>query len=77
MLSNILGPSSIWNLRTSNSIKTRGGVAQWPWGPFTLKSTLKAKEELWKFKYISACKNILFEKSSKRNQNPSSNYNSL
>jgi hypothetical protein len=26
--------------------------------PFTLKSYLKAKEELWKLKYISPCKNI-------------------
>jgi hypothetical protein len=36
----------------------------------------KKKEELWKLKYISPCKNIIFKKSSKRNQNPSRYYNS-
>jgi hypothetical protein len=36
--------------------------------PFTLKKYLKAKEELWKLKYISPCKNIpiIFKKSSER-----------
>jgi hypothetical protein len=43
---------------------------------FTLKKYLKAKEELWKLKNISPCKNTIFKKSSKRNQNPS-NYNSI
>jgi hypothetical protein len=43
--------------------------------PFTLKKDLKAKEELWKLKYISPCKNIIFKKSSKRNQAPSTYYN--
>ncbi len=43
-----------------------------------IKKYLKAKEELWKLKYISPCKNIIFQKSSKRNQNPSrSYYNSI
>jgi hypothetical protein len=33
---------------------------------------LKAKEEeLWKLNIFSPCKNIIFQKSSKRNQNPS------
>jgi hypothetical protein len=36
---------------------------------------LKAKEELWKLKYISPCKNIIFQNFSKRNQNPSRYYN--
>jgi hypothetical protein len=41
---------------------------------FTLKN-IKAKEELWKIKYIiSPCKNIIFKKSSKRNPNPSRYY---
>jgi hypothetical protein len=45
--------------------------------PFTLKSILRQKEELWKLKYsISQCKNIIFKKSSKRNQNPWRYYNS-
>ncbi len=35
---------------------------------FTSKRYLKTKEELWKLKYISPCKNIIFRKSSKRNQ---------
>jgi len=35
--------------------------------PFYIKKYLKAKEELWKLKYISPCKNILiFRKSSKK-----------
>jgi len=44
---------------------------------FTLrKYYLKAKEELWKLKNNSPCKNILiFKISSKRNQNPSRYYN--
>jgi hypothetical protein len=42
-----------------------------------IKKYLKAKEELWKLKYISPCKNVIFKKSSKRNQNPSRYYNSI
>jgi hypothetical protein len=39
------------------------------------KKYLKAKEEeLWKLNYISPCKNIVFKKSSKTNQNPSIYY---
>jgi hypothetical protein len=41
-----------------------------------IKKNLKAKEELWKNPNISPCKNIIFKKSSKRNQNPSRYYNS-
>jgi hypothetical protein len=41
------------------------------------KKYLKAKEELWKLNYISPCQNIIFKKSSKRNQNPSRYYNSI
>jgi hypothetical protein len=37
-------------------------------------SYLKAKEELWKLKYISPCQNIIFRKSSSRNQKPSRYY---
>jgi hypothetical protein len=32
---------------------------------------MKAKEELWKFKYFTMQKYIIFKKSSKRNQNKS------
>jgi hypothetical protein len=42
-----------------------------------IKKYLKAKEELWKLKYNSPFKNIIFPKSSKRNQNPSRYYNSI
>jgi hypothetical protein len=41
-----------------------------------IKKYLKAKEELWKLKY-SPCKNIIFKKSFKRNENPSRLYNSI
>jgi hypothetical protein len=36
----------------------KGCVTLWPCQPFTLKSTLEAKEELWKNSNISRCKNI-------------------
>jgi hypothetical protein len=39
--------------------------------PFALESILWQKEELWKPKYFTMQKNIIFKKSSKRNQNPS------
>jgi hypothetical protein len=42
-----------------------------------IKKDLKAKEELWKHSNISPCKNIIFKKSFKRNQNPSRYYNSI
>jgi hypothetical protein len=41
------------------------------------KYFLKAKEELLELKKISPCKNIIFKKSSKRNQNPSRYCNSI
>jgi hypothetical protein len=42
-----------------------------------IKKYLKAKEELWRLKYFSPCQNIIFKKSSKRNQNPSRHYKSI
>jgi hypothetical protein len=42
-----------------------------------IKTYLKAKNELWKNSNISPCKNIIFKKSSRRNQNPSRYYNSI
>jgi hypothetical protein len=42
-----------------------------------IKKHLKAKEELWKLKYFTIQKYILFKKSSKRNQNPSRYHNSI
>jgi hypothetical protein len=38
--------------------------------PFTLKSILRQKEN-YGSSFISPCKNIMFKKSSERNQNPS------
>jgi hypothetical protein len=39
--------------------------------PFTLKSILRQKKKNYGNPNISSCKNIIFKKSSKRNQNPS------
>jgi hypothetical protein len=41
------------------------------------KKYLKTKEELYGNSNTSPCKNTIFKKSSKRNQNPSRYYNSL
>jgi len=44
--------------------------------PFTLKSILKAKKKLWKFKYFSIQNIYNFQKNPfKRNQNPSRYHN--
>jgi hypothetical protein len=42
-----------------------------------IKQYLKAEEELRKLNIFSPCKNIIFKKSSKRNQNLSRYYNSI
>jgi hypothetical protein len=44
--------------------------------PFTFKSILKQKKK-YENSNISPWKNIIFKKSSKRNQNPSRYYNSI
>jgi hypothetical protein len=44
--------------------------------PFTLKSILRQKKN-YENSNISPSKNIIFKKSSKRNQNPSTFYNSI
>jgi hypothetical protein len=44
--------------------------------PFTLKSILRQKKNYGNSN-ISPCENIIFQKSSKRNQNPSRYYNSI
>jgi len=44
--------------------------------PFTLKSILRQKKNYGNSN-ISPCKNIIFKKSSERNQNPSRYYNSV
>jgi len=45
--------------------------------PFTLKIILKAKKKTYGNSNISPCKNIISERSFKRNQNPSRYYNSM
>jgi hypothetical protein len=42
---------------------------------YIINAYLKAKEELWKFKYFTMQKYNLQKKSSKRTQNPSRYYN--
>jgi hypothetical protein len=44
--------------------------------PFTFKSILRHKKNYGNSN-ISPCKNIIFKKSSERNQNPSRYYNSI
>jgi hypothetical protein len=44
--------------------------------PFTSKSIL-GKKKNYENSNISPCKNIIFKKSAKRNQNPSRHYNSI
>jgi hypothetical protein len=44
--------------------------------PFTVKSILRQKKNYGNSN-ISPCQNIIFKKSSKRNQNPSRYYNSI
>ncbi len=45
--------------------------------PFTLKNILRQKKKNYENSNISTCKNIIFKKSSKRNQDPSSYHNSI
>jgi hypothetical protein len=50
-------------------------LAFWEY-PSPIQVNLKAKEELWKFKYFTMQKIESSKKSSKRNQNPSRYHNS-
>jgi hypothetical protein len=43
--------------------------------PFTLNSILRQKKKNYENSNISPCKNIIFKKSSKRNQIPSRDHN--
>jgi len=65
----MVGIIVVWTISPQQTKQNKQGVCHTMALPFTLKSIFKAKEELWKFKY-SPCKNIIFKKSSKRNQNP-------
>jgi hypothetical protein len=56
--------------------KIKQGVCRTVALPFTLKSILQQKKNYGNSN-ISTLKNIIFKKSSKRNQNPSRYYNSI
>jgi len=45
--------------------------------PFTLEERILRPKKSFKNSNVSPCKNTIFKKSSKRNQNPSGYYNSL
>jgi hypothetical protein len=47
------------------------------WPCHLTSESIKAKEELWKLKYFTTQKYIIFKKSSKTYQNPSRCYNSI
>jgi hypothetical protein len=55
---------------------TKQGVCHTVALPFTLKNILRPKKTYGNSN-ISPCKNIIFKRSSKRNQNPSRYYNSM
>jgi hypothetical protein len=57
--------------------KQTRGVSQCGLTIYIKKKYIKAKEELWEFKYFTMQKYSLPKKSSKRNQNPSSYHNSI
>jgi hypothetical protein len=53
--------------------RNKGCVTLWPLAIY-IKKYIKAKEELWKFKYFTMQKYNLKKKPSKRNENPSRYY---
>jgi hypothetical protein len=61
---------------TLNNYLQQQGVCHIVALPLTLKSTLRQKRNYGNSN-ISPCKNIIFKKSLKRNQNPSRYYNSV
>ncbi len=58
------------------TLPSQQGVCHTVTLPFTLKSILRQKKNYGNSN-ISPCKNIIFKKSSKRNQNPPRYYNSI
>jgi hypothetical protein len=61
---------------TMKQNKTKQGVCHTVALPFTFKSILRQKKN-YENSNISPCKNTIFKKSSKRNQNPSRHYYSV
>ncbi len=55
----------------ANMLPNKGCVTHCVALPFTLKSLLRRQKKIYGNSTISPCKNIIFQKSSKRNQNPS------
>jgi hypothetical protein len=66
-----------WKTYKSVSLANKEGVCHTVALPFTVKSILRQKKNYGTSNNISPCKNIIFTKSSKRNQNPSRYYNSI
>jgi hypothetical protein len=60
-----------------NSYHCNKGVCHTVALPFTLKLSILRQKKNYGNSNISPCKNIIFKKSSKRNQNPSRYYNSI
>jgi hypothetical protein len=61
------------DIRFPQPTNKQGGVSHCGLAIY-IKKYLKAKEELWKLKYFTIAKEIIFKKSSKKNQNPSRYY---
>jgi hypothetical protein len=57
----VLLPAAALILKKTRAVRRHCGLCH-----FTLKSYLKAKEELWKTQNISPCKNIIFPKKKKK-----------
>jgi len=75
MLPNLAKSSKICPLQMPRHFKKQSGchtVAL----PFPIRSILRQKKDYGNSN-VSSCKNIIFKKSSKRNQNPSRYYNSV
>ncbi len=80
-ISQNLGGSSLISIppkkKTPKRLWNKGCVTRCVALPFTLKSILKQKKKNYGNSNISPCKNIIFRKTLKRNQNPSRYYNSI
>jgi hypothetical protein len=73
---NLLGEYFEHNENKKKQTKTTWSVSHCGLWPVTLKHILRQKKNYGNSN-ISPCKNIIFKKSSKRNQNPSTYYNSI
>jgi hypothetical protein len=70
--------SALWGTAEFfHQTKCKQGVCHTVAFPFTLKKSILIQKKNYGNSNISPCKNIIFKKSSKRNQNPSRYYNSI